>query len=155
VTHDSLCLVAAAPSVTPWSLRGDHEELVAGGVDAVFATVASLEDTAAAVTRVGQWLGVHDDPRHPAHVATSTAEIVAAKAAGETAVVPHFQGSEPFGGDAGLVGGVRAAGCPGDAVDLQLPHPGRGRLLRAGERRAEPLRRDAGRPDERASRRGG
>jgi hypothetical protein len=37
---DSLCLVAAAPSVTPWSLRSDHEELVAGGVDAVFATVA-------------------------------------------------------------------------------------------------------------------
>jgi membrane dipeptidase len=101
---DSLCLVAAAPSVTPWSLRSDHEELVAGGVDAVFVTVASLEGTAAAVTRVGQWLGVHDDRRHPARVATSTAEIVAAKAAGQTAVVLHFQGTEPLGGDPGLVG---------------------------------------------------
>ena len=46
------CLVAAAPSVTPWSLRHEHAALREGGVDAVFATVASLEDTGTAATRI-------------------------------------------------------------------------------------------------------
>jgi Membrane dipeptidase (Peptidase family M19) len=42
---DEICLVAAAPSVTPWSVRRERGALREGGVDAVFATVASLEDT--------------------------------------------------------------------------------------------------------------
>jgi membrane dipeptidase len=103
-SSDAVCLVAAAPSITPWSLRRERTALRGGGVDAVFATVASLEDTGQAVTRVGQWLSVHEDPDVPARVATSVAEIHAAKSAGNTAVVLHFQGSEPLRGETGLVG---------------------------------------------------
>jgi len=98
------CLVAAAPSVTPWSLRHEHAALREGRVDAVFATVASLEDTGTAVTRIGQWLRIDEDPGVPVRVAASAAEIGAAKAAGNTAVVLHFQGSEPLRAGAELVG---------------------------------------------------
>jgi membrane dipeptidase len=103
-SSDAVCLVAAAPSITPWSLRGERSALRDGGVDAVFATVASLEDTGQAVTRVGQWLRVHEDPGVSARVAASVTEIHAAKAAGDTAVVLHFQGSEPLRAGAELVG---------------------------------------------------
>jgi membrane dipeptidase len=102
--------VAAAPSVTPWSIRRERAALQEGGVDAVFATVASLEDTGAAVTRAAQWLRVDEDPGVPARVATTVAEIRAAKAAGDTAVVLHFQGSEPFHAEAELAGAFARLG---------------------------------------------
>jgi membrane dipeptidase len=72
-------------------------------VDAVFATVASLENTGQAVTWVAQWLRAGEDPGIPAWVATSVAEIRATSAAGDTAVVLHFQGSEPLRTGAELV----------------------------------------------------
>jgi membrane dipeptidase len=101
---DGICVVAAAPSVTPWSVRRERAALRDGGVDAVFATVASLEDTGQAVTRIGQWLRVHENPAMPVRVTTSVAEIHAAKAAGDTAVVLHFQGCEPLRPGAELAG---------------------------------------------------
>jgi membrane dipeptidase len=104
------CVVAAAPSITPWSVRRERDALLRGGVDAVFATVASLEDTGQAVTSAGQWLGVHEDPGQPVRVATTVADMHAARAAGDTAVVLHFQGSEPLGADAGLVGAFARLG---------------------------------------------
>jgi membrane dipeptidase len=73
--------------------------------------VASLEDTGQAVTRIGQWLRVHDDPGVPARIAASAGEIRAAKAAGDTAVVLHFQGSEPLRAGAELVGVFARLGC--------------------------------------------
>lgn len=110
VSRDQMCVVAAAPSVTPWSLRRECAALRQGAVDAVFATVASLEDTGQAVTRVAQWLRAADDPAIPARVATSVEEIHAAKAAGDTAVVLHFQGSEPLRAGAELVGAFARLG---------------------------------------------
>ena len=73
-------------------------------------SVASLEDTGQAVTRVAQWLGVGEDPGTPVRVATSVAEIRDAKAAGDTAVVLHFQGSAPLRPGTQLVGGVSRLG---------------------------------------------
>lgn len=93
---DAVCLVAAAPSVTPISAARERKALRAGAVDAVLATVASLEDTGEAVTRIGQWLRVDRDPASGIRVATSAAEIRAARQAGDTAVVLHFQGAEPL-----------------------------------------------------------
>jgi membrane dipeptidase len=110
VSRDEICVVAAAPSVTPWSLRREHVALRQGGVDAVFATVASLEDTGQAVTRVAQWLRAGEDPGMPVRVATSVAEIRDAKAAGDTAVVLHFQGSEPLRAGTELVGAFARLG---------------------------------------------
>ncbi len=110
VSRGEICVVAAAPSVTPWSLRRESAALRQGGVDAVFATVASLEDTGTAVTRVAQWLRAGEDPAIPARVATSVAEIRGAAAAGDIAVVLHFQGSEPLRAGAELVGAFARLG---------------------------------------------
>ena len=110
VIGDQICVVAAAPSVTPWSVRRELAALRQGGVDAVFATVASLEDTGQAVTRVAQWLRLDADPAMAVRVATSVAEIRAVAAAGDTAVVLHFQGSEPLRAGAELVGAFARLG---------------------------------------------
>lgn len=50
-----ICLVAAAPSVTPWSVRRDRAARRDGRVDAVFATVASLADTGEAPAPQPSW----------------------------------------------------------------------------------------------------
>jgi membrane dipeptidase len=105
-----ICVVAAAPSVTPWSVRGERDALQEGGVDVVFATVASLEGAGEALTRVGQWLRIHEDPGVPVRVAASVREICAAKAAGETAVVLHFQGAGPLCDGAELAGAFARLG---------------------------------------------
>ena len=84
-------------------------------------SIASLEDTGQAVTRVTQWLLVGEDPGMPVRVATSVAEIRDAKAAGDTAVVLHFQGSAPLRPATQLVRGRRPAWRPGHPVDEQLP----------------------------------
>jgi membrane dipeptidase len=108
--RDDICLVAAAPSVTPWSLPRESVGLRQGGVDAVFATVASLEDTGQAVTQVAQWLRAGEDPAVPVRVATTVGEIREAKATGDTSVVLHFQGSEPLRGGTDLVGAFARLG---------------------------------------------
>lgn len=107
---EPICLVAAAPSITPWSLRRERVALRRGAVDAVFATAASLEDTGPAMTSVARWLRADEDPGVPVRVATSVAEIRAAQAAGDTAVVLHFQGSEPLRAGAELVGAFARLG---------------------------------------------
>ncbi len=43
--------MAVAPSVTPWSVRRERAAPRAGGADAEFAAVASLEDTEAVLRR--------------------------------------------------------------------------------------------------------
>jgi len=110
VSPGEICVVAAAPSVTPWSVRRERAALQEGGVDVVFATVASLEDAGEALTRVSQWLRIGEDPAIPVRVAVSASEIHAAKAAGDTAVVLHFQGSEPLRAGAELVGAFARLG---------------------------------------------
>lgn len=102
--------MAAAPSVTPWSVRRERVLLKEGGVDAVFATVASLEGAEEALTRVSQWLRVDEDQGVPVRVAATVEEIRAAKADGETAVVLHFQGTEPVRAGAELVGAFARLG---------------------------------------------
>ncbi len=76
----------------------------------MFATAASLEDTGQAVTQVAQWLRAGEDPAIPVRVATSVAEIRDAKAAGDTAVVLHFQGSDPLRAGSELVGAFARLG---------------------------------------------
>ena len=58
--------------------------------------MASLEDAGEALTRVSQWLRIDEDPGVPVRVAVSVTEIRTAKAAADTAVVLHFQGTEPL-----------------------------------------------------------
>jgi membrane dipeptidase len=91
-------------------------------VDAVFATVASLEDAGEALTRVSQWLRIGEDTEVPVRVTASVREIHAAKAAGDTAVVLHFQGSGPLRAGADLVGAFARLGHPaGHRLARQRP----------------------------------
>jgi membrane dipeptidase len=110
MTRPGALCVAAAPSVMPWSVRRERAALRKGGVDAVFATVASLEDSGDALSRISQWLRIHEDPAFPVRVAASVREIRAAKAAGDTAVVLHFQGAEPLRAGTELAGAFARLG---------------------------------------------
>jgi membrane dipeptidase len=89
--------------VAPRALPRLLPELRAGGVDAVLATVASIEDARAAVGFLGGWLDAAARRELPVRVATSVEDLRAAKAAGELGVVLHFQGGNPLETDVALV----------------------------------------------------
>jgi membrane dipeptidase len=103
-------LDAAAPLVTPRHL-GDHlPALRAGGVDAVLATVASLEGCRYAVGELAAWHAIVQSGRFPVRLATTVAEIRAAKTAGDVAVILHFQGGNPLEAGVDLVDAYHALG---------------------------------------------
>jgi membrane dipeptidase len=99
----ALVLDAAVPEVTPRYVREQLPRLRAGGLDVVLSTVSSLEPPAAAVAAMGAWWEVHHDAAVPVRVCVSVSEIRAAAAAGELAVVLHFQGAEPLGGQLSML----------------------------------------------------
>jgi membrane dipeptidase len=96
-------LDAAAPMVAPRALRRVLPELQAGGLDAVLATVVSIEDARTAVGAVGAWLDLSARGQLPVQVATTIEELRAAKASGELGIVLHFQGGSALETDAALV----------------------------------------------------
>jgi membrane dipeptidase len=100
---EGLCVVASAPDMSPISLTHQVEALRRGGVDAFFATVASLETTDAAIGSIARWMRAVDQPQASVVIARSVADIEAAKAAGKISTVFHFQGSEPLRGSLDLV----------------------------------------------------
>jgi membrane dipeptidase len=70
--------------------------VVAGGVDALLATVGAIEDFRTTMEVVAKWLEIDRSRAHNIRIARSVADIRAAKAAGETAIVIHFQGADPI-----------------------------------------------------------
>jgi membrane dipeptidase len=146
---EAVRLDAAAPLVQPRGLGRQLAALREGAVDAVLATVASIEDARTTVRRLGSWLEVARSGRLAFRLATSVAEIRAAKRAGELAVVLHLQGGAPLEGDVDLIEvyhrlGVRVLqltynyrnllgdGCL-EASDAGLSAFGRRALTRLGE----------------------
>ena len=91
-----ILLDAAAPMLEPRFLAKRLPDVLAGGVDALLATVGAIEDFRATMEVLGAWLEIERTREQPIRVARSVAEIRAAKTAGETAVVVHFQGSDPI-----------------------------------------------------------
>lgn len=100
---ESICLDAAAPLVQPRGLEVQLAALRAGRVDAVLATVASIEDSRYAVGRLGRWLSTAQAGSSAFRLATTVADVRAAKGAGEVAVVLHLQGGAPIEDDLDLL----------------------------------------------------
>ena len=71
-------------------------ELDAGGLDAVLATVASVESFREAADVLGGWRVLGRSPTAAFVIARSAAEIRAAHADGKRAVVLHLQGGNPI-----------------------------------------------------------
>jgi membrane dipeptidase len=96
VATDSIFLDATAPMLQPRDLGKRLPDVVTGGVDAVLATAGAIEDFRTTMEVVGKWLEIERSGKHKIRIGRSVAGIRAAKAAGETAIVLHFQGSDPI-----------------------------------------------------------
>lgn len=103
-----ICLDAAAPLIQPRGLEQRLPELRAGGVDAVLATVAAIEDARYTLGVLAAW---HARARGGEfRLATSAAAIRDAKAAGQVAIVLHLQGGAPLEFDVGLADAFHTLG---------------------------------------------
>jgi membrane dipeptidase len=103
-----ICLDAAAPLIQPRRLEQRLVELRAGGVDAVLATVASIEDARYTLGVLAAWHARAS--RGEFRLATSAAAIRDAKAAGQVGIVLHLQGGAPLEADVDLADAFHALG---------------------------------------------
>jgi membrane dipeptidase len=96
IPTDAILLDAAAPLLQPRDLPRRLPDVVAGGVDALLTTAGALEGFRSTMTVMAKWLEIDRARRHKLRIARSVAAIRDAKAAGETAIVLHFQGADPI-----------------------------------------------------------
>jgi membrane dipeptidase len=96
MTGQTILLDAAAPMLEPRWLGRRLPEVAAGGIDALLATVGAIEDFRTTMEVVGKWLAIDRARSHKIRLARSVADIRAAKAEGDTAIIIHFQGSDPI-----------------------------------------------------------
>ena len=91
---DSACPLLVVPEYVDWYREG--------GVDLVAPTVGSYFPASAAIDLIGKWLAYIRERPDLALISTA-ADARAAKAAGRTGVVFHFQGTDPIGEKLDLV----------------------------------------------------
>ncbi|MFE7935717.1 dipeptidase, partial [Streptomyces sp. NPDC057456] len=96
-------LDAAGPELTPRTLSAQLDRIKKGGLNTVLATVTALEPPQPAINAVNEWWKIDRALDRGARVATSVEQIRQTVAAGDLAVVLHFQGSAPLGGDVEMV----------------------------------------------------
>jgi membrane dipeptidase len=119
-----ILLDAAAPLLEPRSLKRRLPPVVAGGVDALLATAGAIEDFRTTMEVVSRWLEIDRAGTHDIRVARSVADIRAAKAAGKTAIVIHFQGADPIEDELDFLNVFHASGLRA----MQLTYNSRNRL---------------------------
>jgi membrane dipeptidase len=100
---EAIVLDAAVPLITPRSLPKLLSDLVAGGVDAVMVTVASLEDCRYTIGQLAKWRATLRETELPVRLATTVADVRAAKRDGDIAIGLHFQGGNPIEADIDLI----------------------------------------------------
>ncbi|HET9895896.1 MAG TPA: dipeptidase [Streptosporangiaceae bacterium] len=103
-------LDAACPLIQPRDLAKYLPDLRAGEVTTVLATVASIEDSRYALGVLAQWLAMERQASLPFRVVRCSADVEAAHAAGDLAVVLHFQGCDPIEADVNLLDAYHALG---------------------------------------------
>jgi len=91
-----ILLDAAAPLIEPRWLHKRLPDVVKGGVAAVLATAGALEDFRTTMEVVAKWLEIERKRKQRIRIVRSVAEIHAARATGDTAIVLHFQGANPI-----------------------------------------------------------
>lgn len=107
---EGLYLDATAPMLQPRDLPRRLPDLVAGGVDAALATAGAIEDFRTTMELVGKWLELARSGRQKIRIARSVAELRAAKAAGQTGIVLHFQGADPIEDELDFINLFQASG---------------------------------------------
>jgi membrane dipeptidase len=103
-------LDAACPLIQPRDLQKYLPDLRTGEVTTVLATVASIEDSRYTLGALAHWLRMERESSLPFRIARSVADIEAAHAAGDVAVVLHFQGCDPIEADVNLLDAYHALG---------------------------------------------
>jgi membrane dipeptidase len=98
-----ICVDLAAPAFTVRGLKDHHRRLRKGALDAVLATAAAIEPPDQALLALGRWWAAHAASDQPIQITTTTDEVRKAAAAGDTAVILHFQGTAPLGANVDLV----------------------------------------------------
>lgn len=106
----TILLDAAAPMLEPRWLGRRLPDIAAGGIDALLATVGAIEDFRTTMEVVGKWLAIDRARRHKIRIARTVGDIRAAKAAGETAIVIHFQGADPIEDEVDFIDVFHAVG---------------------------------------------
>ncbi|MGW1469833.1 dipeptidase [Streptomyces olivaceus] len=96
-------LDAAGPELTPRALPTQLGRIRKGKLNTVLATVTALEPPQQAINAVNEWWKIDHALDRGARVATSVEKIRQTVAAGDLAVVLHFQGSAPLGGQVEMV----------------------------------------------------
>jgi membrane dipeptidase len=107
---DTIFLDAAAPLLEPRWLKKRLPYVVKGKVDALLATVGALEGFRTTMAVLAEWLEIDRSQQHKIRICRTVAEIRAAKAAGETAIVVHFQGSDPIESEVDFLNVYHASG---------------------------------------------
>jgi membrane dipeptidase len=98
-SHQPVVLDAATPSIQrPRDIDGVLANLRLGVIDAVLATVASIEDFETVLTRLGAWRAWSAESASGVRLAQRVEDIRAAQADGDTAIVLHAQGLNAIGG---------------------------------------------------------
>jgi membrane dipeptidase len=123
-TKGTILLDAAAPLLAPRWLARRLPDVRAGGVDAALATVGAIEDFRTTMEIVARWLEIDRQRKEPIRIARTVADIRAAKAAGLTAVVLHFQGADPIEDELDFLNVFHASGLR----VMQLTYNARNRL---------------------------
>lgn len=95
-SRKTIYLDATSPLLQPRELGKYLPGVVAGGIDAVFTTAGAIEDFRTTMEIIANWLEIERAGKQKIRIARSVADIRAAKAAGETAIVFHFQGADPI-----------------------------------------------------------
>lgn len=107
---DTIYLDATAPLLQPRDLAKRLPAVVAGGIDAALVTAGAIEDFRTTMEIVGKWLETARSGKQKIRICRSVAEIRAAKAAGQTGIVLHFQGSDPIEDELDFINLFQASG---------------------------------------------
>jgi membrane dipeptidase len=107
---DTIYLDATAPLLQPRDLAKRLPAVVAGGIDAALVTAGAIEDFRTTMEVVGKWLETARSGKQKIRICGSVAEMRAAKAAGQTAIVLHFQGSDPIEDELDFINLFQASG---------------------------------------------
>lgn len=103
-------LDAACPLIQPRDLARYLPDLRTGEVSVVLGTVASIEDSRYALGVLAEWLAMERAGSLPFRIARTAADVEAAAAGGDLAVILHFQGGDPMENDVNLLDAYHALG---------------------------------------------
>lgn len=120
----TIYLDATAPMLQPRDLEKCLPNVIAGGIDALLTSAGAIEDFRTTMEVVAKWLEIERAGKQKIRIARSVADIRAAKAAGETAIVLHFQGADPIEDELDFINVFHAAGLR----VMQLTYNSRNRL---------------------------